>query len=373
MTLSIHILHGALANINSLALAFPFRAHRRKLNGHGLSTRLFHDLDSISRSESDIIILDSKYFRDCWLNSEEEILRRIELLRERANFVLWFNTSDGTGTIQQQVMELVDRYYKSQLLKDRGYYQTSIYGDRLFTDYYHNDFGIQDSCQYSSAILTDEQVRKLRVSWNLGMAPGFTYSGNLYAALLAWIGLRGRVTYQPFRKNRSCLRPVSTRGDVFGRISTSYDRETIAFQRNRVGEILVKRSVGTARVSRHKYFRELQSHLISVSPFGWGEVCIRDFETILSGPVLLKPDMAHVETYPNIYIPFETYVPFNWNLGDLEEKIEFMQARPKKSREIAENAYREYCRYIGREGGELFVNKIANIVDDLCEARSQLI
>ena len=39
-----------------------------------------------------------------------------------------------------------------------------------------------------------------------------------------------------------------------------------------------------------------------VSPFGFGEITLKDFETFLSGSVLVKPNMSHMETYPNFYI-----------------------------------------------------------------------
>ena len=49
----------------------------------------------------------------------------------------------------------------------------------------------------------------------------------------------------------------------------------------------------------------------TLSPYGMGEVCFRDFEIIQFGSVMIKPDMSKVITHPNIYIPYETYIPCN--------------------------------------------------------------
>ena len=40
-----------------------------------------------------------------------------------------------------------------------------------------------------------------------------------------------------------------------------------------------------------------------------------------TGAVLVKPDMSHMEVYPNFYIKDKTYVSCSPGLEDLEEKI----------------------------------------------------
>ncbi len=60
---------------------------------------------------------------------------------------------------------------------------------------------------------------------------------------------------------------------------------------------------------------------VCFSPFGYGEVCWRDYEAVACGAVLLKPDMGHIETDPDIFVPWETYVPVSWDLSDLQETL----------------------------------------------------
>lgn len=76
----------------------------------------------------------------------------------------------------------------------------------------------------------------------------------------------------------------------------------------------------------------------TISPFGMGEFCFRDFEIIQYGSIMIKPDMSRVKTSPDIFIPYETYIPCNHDWSDLVEKIEWVKANPIKCKEITENA-----------------------------------
>ena len=78
----------------------------------------------------------------------------------------------------------------------------------------------------------------------------------------------------------------------------------------------------------------------TLSPYGMGELCFRDFEIIQFGSVMIKPDMSKVITHPNVYIPYETYIPCALDWSDLIEKIEWVKNNPKQCKEITENARR---------------------------------
>jgi hypothetical protein len=77
---------------------------------------------------------------------------------------------------------------------------------------------------------------------------------------------------------------------------------------------------------------------MSLSPFGMGEVCFRDFEIIQFGSIMIKPNMEKVITYPNIYIPYETYVPCNADWSNLNEQIQYVLDNYNECKDIAENA-----------------------------------
>ena len=74
------------------------------------------------------------------------------------------------------------------------------------------------------------------------------------------------------------------------------------------------------KVNYKKYRNLLKNANVILSPFGWGEICFRDREAFINGGVLLKPDMSHIETFPDFYKKNLTYIPCNWDLSDLRRQ-----------------------------------------------------
>jgi hypothetical protein len=129
---------------------------------------------------------------------------------------------------------------------------------------------------------------------------------------------------------------------VHGRIDPVAS-ESIAYQRR----LYLEKIEGdprfiTGMVSQKRYYKELYDSKIVLSPFGWGEVCFRDFEAVIAGALLFKPDMSHLKTWPDIYIPFETYVPLNWDGTDIKEKAESYLGNDAERKRIAQNAWEQY-------------------------------
>lgn len=77
----------------------------------------------------------------------------------------------------------------------------------------------------------------------------------------------------------------------------------------------MKRIKDPSRICRYNEKKQC-----TLSPYGQGELCFRDFEIIKYGSIMIKPDMSKVITHPNIYIPYETYIPCNLDYSDLIEK-----------------------------------------------------
>jgi Glycosyl transferases group 1 len=94
------------------------------------------------------------------------------------------------------------------------------------------------------------------------------------------------------------------------------------------------------------YVRELRSSKTCFSPFGYGEICWRDIEAFAYGAVLIKPDMSHLETCPDIYVPGVTYLPVNWDFSNLQEVVDMALASPDLCRSIAQEAHRRITQYL---------------------------
>ena len=111
-------------------------------------------------------------------------------------------------------------------------------------------------------------------------------------------------------------------------------------------------------VNQVQYLHELQNSKICFSPFGYGEVCWRDFEAVAHGAVLLKPDMSHIRTDPDIFIAGETYMPVAWNLSDFEDKVHELLNDAALRRRLTNNAFEVVHDYVAQNR---FVEKMTPI------------
>jgi hypothetical protein len=87
-----------------------------------------------------------------------------------------------------------------------------------------------------------------------------------------------------------------------------------------------------------EYINILRRSKMALSPYGMGEVCFRDFEIIQFGSIMIKPDMSSVLMYPNIYIPYETYIPVNIDWSNLNDQIHYVLDNYNECKDIADNA-----------------------------------
>lgn len=321
---------------NSFALNFPILRNRNQLKEHGFDVKLYQQLEA-HLFECDILAINSKFFRPWWSSRENDIFEHLQTFQNKVHTTIWFDTADSSGTTQFKVLPFVKGYYKNQLLKDRKGYCKTYYGSRVFTDFYHKQFGIvDDEAFFTDCSASAEDLSKIGLSWNFGMGDYGPRAKN-FARIRKLI---------PFIKSYSMhfAAPYQSRSIALTcRLGRSHGRPTIRFQRDKTVEILTEKfDIDTQRISQSQYFKEMQQAQICISPFGWGEMAYRDFEAIISGTALLKPDMSHLETWPNVYQPGKTYIPYKWDFSDFEDVLTDALANTQKCQEIAHHAQAIY-------------------------------
>lgn len=331
-------------------LNYPIWKNRQALEERGLSFRFFRD-DPYAKAltQCDMLWINFNIFRTWWKKKKDAIFERFEFYQSQVGSVFYFDTQDSAGTIQHEILPYVKRYYKFFLLKDKSQYRNKLYGGRLFTDYYHEKFRISDAQETPPelvGIVDTKYHSKLRSAWN----PGFTFKQNNKPNILNLFNYR---FVSPTGK-----RPVP----VTCRMNLNYGRETIRYQRERIAGVLKSMSVPLGKLSRRKYFKELSQSKIGISPFGWGEFAYRDFEIFIKGCLLFKPDMSHLETWPEFYIPNKTYVPFKWDFTDFKENIDQLLSQPRLIIEYAERGQNLYKWYTeSREVKELYIDRVVEM------------
>ncbi|MDB4349665.1 hypothetical protein OAA99_01790 [Omnitrophica bacterium] len=368
---------------NSFSFIYPILANKRALLERGIEFKFFcpfksnflgQDTCDISLEsgffkdlyEGDFIFIDSKFFKFWWRDRRDDIYKFLETSRKLVRAVLWFDTSDSTGTTNFQVLPYVDGYYKNQILKDRRMYLRNYYLSRIFSDYYHNKYGISDEvetgCEHP---LSSGYMDKIYVSWNWGLNNlAFSVMGPKYSRLKGNMLSRLR-RFSPVIKYWGLrFTPVGApkEVDISVRLGMEHPRNFVRFHRELLLKRLEKFNVDTSLVDHRRYYNELKKAKLSISPFGLGEICYRDFEIIICGALLIKPDMGHVETWPNIYMDNETYVKCDWDFSDIEEKIEDLRSDPKKIEYIAAKAQDNYQDYLFGKGRPEFCDRVERIV-----------
>lgn len=340
---------------NSHALLWPVRENAARLLERGLRVAIISDLSEACR-ETDVLFWDSKCFRG---TNHDEILSQLDACRSRVGHLLWLDTTDGSGSTQFEVLPHVEAYYKSQVLKDRSRYGRPCYGNRIFSDYYHEKFGETDEEDaIPSVLLKEEDFSRVHFGWNSALGDWGQRAG-----VYRWF--RDRLGFPRGRSAR--FTPASSRRtvDVACRMGRKYGkRGTVSLQRRRIGEILEKEfGMAVDPIPRGAYFAEMRAARVGVSPFGWGEIAYRDYELILSGAAVYKADMGHLETWPDLYVPDVSYVPFAWDFSDFTGRLRAL-LDSGEDRRIAATAQETYRTLLETEAGhQAFCDRLSAIVD----------
>lgn len=356
-----------LGDYKARAVSFPLLRYREAIRARGIDIELT-DRPPAGTADCDVLVVVDKAFT---ADSSDDLSTGLERLRTGVDQLLWFDTTDSTGTLNASVLPYVDGYLKKQLLVDRSRYLEPMHGLRPYTDYYHETFGVTDDSgpellDPAAGRVTDEaHLEKLRLSWNLGIVPHFPYAAAWWRFLdTAPDGICSRLPWNHVL-GTSVMWPTVDRDrpiDVSGRFSTNYDRETISYHRSLMARALAGRA-DFSKVGTIAYWRELRRSKLLLSPFGWGEVCHRDFEGLASGCLLIKPEMSHMETWPPVYEEDETMVSVAWDMGDLEEVVDHVLADYADSSAVAANGQRRYREYlVGETARRRFVDHFEAIV-----------
>ncbi len=346
----VNILQEKIPTTNGTTFISPLLINRQRLINYNIKTK-FYKVLSDDLFDCDVLIITSKFAAEnkWWSEpNKTDMFKFLEKARSNVKYLIWADLSDGTGTTHFRTLPYVDRYLKGTILKNRKDYQRFLYGSRYVSDYYHNKFSVQDADPgepHSNHRPNNSDLRKICLSWNSALY-NYSYYGHLWRRLSKFIKFLPNIYLMRF------VLPNNKREILINcRIGRNHKRNTVSFPRQKVVELLDGKT-RSERVGKRQYFNELRNSRVVISPFGWGEVCYRDFEAIIAGATLVKPDCDHMETWPNLYIKNKTYIPFAWDFSDFNQIIESVSEREEELIKIAQEAQDIYRYYLFSEEGE---------------------
>ena len=330
---------------NTQAFLVPLLSSKQILAELGVEVRCFYGIEP-RIFDCDVIAINSKIWPGSFKDKRDQILSLLDEFSTRIRTVLYFDRSSTPAHVIPDLFPYVTKYLKTSLLRDRTAYLNPLYGGRAFADFYHRKFGIKDDvCWRFEPLTKNDDLTKLGLSWNTAfgnyslLGPRLT---SLYGYMPMSALLRYPINYRSPASNRSL--------NISCRMGLNYLHESVAYQRRKLAQVLEGHQ-RTDRVSKLAYIRELTRSKIVTSPFGYSEINYKDFETFISGALLLKPDMSHLETYPDLYRDGETYVAHDWALSDVNEKIDMLLENDTQRIEIARGGQNLYRWHASTEEG----------------------
>ncbi|MEP1356288.1 MAG: hypothetical protein ABJX32_04210 [Tateyamaria sp.] len=309
------------------AQVYPFVFHAREFEArHDIQLRFFsvEDLEAVDFSGIDTILFQ------LWFTREPSVF---ELIFDRAvaggaRLVAFLDSfAHNDLRFAELINGHVDYYLKKSLFRDLDAYARPTLGHTNLTDHYQRAFGIADET-YNWPI-PEGFTNKLRLSPNFFTAPrlhDLFVNQDLDAVLArqrdidlhARMGRKGSAWYTAMR-DQALAQAQALKG---------------------------VRVVADGMVDLKTFHSEMARSRMCFSPFGYGEVCWRDVESMAHGAVLLKPSMDHLRTLPDLYEADVTYVPLAWDCSDLAEKVDWVTAHPDAAQAMVSEAFTRVRNYI---------------------------
>ena len=264
-----------------------------------------YSIDITDSNDYDFLFVGMKDFYDkdkSLKDSTDWGLENLSKITENGDYFL-FDGQDSTSIMgSYEVFEQSDAIYmfKNQTLNNREDYKTPYSLSKWF-------FGSDNECGVSYDITENKWDRIKLSGYNLGsLLPHYH-------------------DFQPINSDKTI--------DMCAIYSAKHNyseehkfRNDLFYTKHRDGawgilnDMKNKHDVRTAKLPFQEYIKVLHNSKLSLSPFGMGEICFRDFECMQWGTVIVKPNMSMVRTKPNIYIEDETYISVKPDWSDLKEK-----------------------------------------------------
>ena len=338
-----HLLLVSLADEISQSQVQPFHHYAARW-GRDVETLEMH-LDihlarpDLAPSGADVVCFQ------CWIGKTDDEVRHIAAVLRSANpgarLVFLDPFAPADLRYARALDPLVDVYVKKHVLRDRSLYGQPTLGDTNLSNWYGRRYGLsQESVRFE---VPPSLLAKLVVGPTFFMAPYMRAD---------------------FEARRLPDLVTSRRFGLHARLGGGHSDGWYGLMRKEAIEASARlTSLGVTDrrpVGKLQYLRELTQSRLCFSPFGYGEVCWRDYEAIHAGAALLKPDMSHIETVPDVFIPHQTYVPLAWDLHDLESAAKRLLANDLERTAMARRAFDLLANYVA---GDAFNRQMRRIVE----------
>ena len=288
-----------------------------------------YSIDITDSDDYDYMFLGAHDILNKGIGLQESIEYGLENCSKITGDYFLFDGSDSTSLMgAYEVLEQSDAMFlfKNQLLKNREDYKTpTSFNKWFFKNGSDLDLGYD---------ISEENWNKIKLSgWNLGYFAGDQFRPTSQK----WHPICSNKTIDLCAIFNANHPPSSDHFAENGSYYTNHRTGAWDEMGDNPGYSFVK-----DRLPFQEYINTLYQSKMSLSPFGQGEVCYRDFEIFEFAVVMIKPNMDIVNTNPNPYIANETYIPVDLDWADLNEIVIKMLDNPNKLSYIVDNSRKVY-------------------------------
>lgn len=297
---------------------------------------------------------DVLFYVTNWFAPVDETVTYLKDLYEQADRpkIVFLDYFDQCTTSSLPAMEYVDLYVRKQLFKNKADHNKDFLGKNNIADFAAREQGLDlQGWEFGSKIPPGTEDRLIH-GWNV--ATGKSVSRFSRYGVLDMLN-------RPVKKTLDLTCRVSSLDGEGSENSYYHLHRVTALNAVKAleGRYRVAHNADGQRISFKQFQREMKESRMALSPFGWGEVTDRDFRIVNAHTLLIKPDMSHMLTEPNIYRAGETYASIKWDFSDLEEVFQYYMDHPAEASEMTDNATRVFRDYFRND---LFIQKMQEIM-----------
>tara|TARA_B100002019_G_scaffold103234_1_gene88897 strand:- start:3339 stop:4364 length:1026 start_codon:yes stop_codon:yes gene_type:complete len=265
-----------------------------------------YSIEITKSDDFDYLFVGMNDFIDKQISLKDSVNYGLENLSKISGDYFLFDGSDSTSLMgAYEVFKDSDAIYlfKNQKLKNKDHYKVPYAFNKFF-------FGSGSEIDLSYDI-TDDDWSRIKFSHN-NLGYWNDYSNHLPISKDKNIDLCA-IFNAVHKKNKD----HGVRNDL---LYTEHRKSLW----DKVSPLKEKYNMLTEKKPFQEYIQNLHNSKISLSPFGMGELCFRDLESMVVGTIILKPSHAMVDTLPNLMIDDETFISCEYDWSDLEEKIDYI-------------------------------------------------
>lgn len=319
---------------------------------------------------NEMILVVDYYDRNA-VNPSLDQRKTLQLLRDKYRVMAYFDVTDSTSCQQSGFVSWFDLWFKKQIFSNLNEYLTPHKGGRIFADYYISELGAPNIDRWNAPGLREKDLTKIKVAWNLGVC-SYPLSRNKSRIIRVASQLLG-IKYANLTSELYTIllqlrigQPASFKLDrIQSRFAADAYLPPIGWQRKIfLDAVHGNHNFLTGSINHISYYRELSNVKAVLSPFGWGEICYRDFEAIRSHAVLIKPNMDHIDTWPSVYQKNETYLDVRWDGSDLAIVAEQALSNSELCSSLTSSAYTIYAHALSQLDQR--VQYVINLITDHC-------